>query len=84
MRNYSGGILILTGAYDRVSDVPRATRQFNVRSASGNAAIYLSADGLTDCGFITATEARQFLNTSPDAVYFRGTVGNTLYWDVSE
>jgi hypothetical protein len=84
MRNYSGGILIIAAAYQRVTDEPKAARQFNVRSASGNAAIYLSADGLTDCGFITATEARQFLGTSPDAVYFRGTAGNTLYWDVSE
>ena len=84
MRNYSGGILIITAAYQQVTTVPCATRQFNVRSASGNSAIYLSADGLTDCGYITATEARQFLNTSPDAVYFRGTAGNTLYWDVSE
>lgn len=82
--NYNGGTVSMTGSWRQIDPGPtQPTRQFNVRSASSNSVIYLSPDGVRESGFMSASEARQFLNTPVEAVWFKGTAGDTLYWDVS-
>jgi hypothetical protein len=84
MFNYKGGALVLTAAYQPVDAVRASAHFLNIRSATGNNIVYLSADGVKPCGFLNGGEARQFTNTPASAVYVGGTAGNILYWDVSE
>lgn len=82
--NYKGNKVILTTGYQMVNSLNGMVHQLNIRSATGNSTVWLSADGLEPCGFLQAGEARQFLGTPPAGIYVKGTAGNILYWDVNE
>jgi len=82
--NYKGGKLQLTATFQRINSSTNLTHYLNVRSALSNGTVWLSADGVTECGFLQAGEARQFIGTPPAGVYAKGTAGDGLYWDVNE
>lgn len=84
MHNYRGSTLVLTGDWQLIDSARQRTTQLNVRTPAGSGTVYFSADGSTICGYILATEARQWLNTSPSSIYVRGAAGNVLYWDATE
>jgi hypothetical protein len=82
--NYKGGQKILSAAFERLQDINAPARQLNVRNLVGNDIAYISADGQNACGFLSPAEGREWLHTSPFAVYVKGTAGNVVYYDFSE
>ena len=83
--NYDGDTHTLTTGFELLStqSVAATHPYLNVRNNTDNGRVELSPDGVKVSGFLLADEGRQFQNMSPDALYVRGTAGQSLYWDVT-
>ncbi len=81
MTNLHGGSLVLTGAWQQLSDNGLGMRYITVRNNTGNTTLGLAKSPTEQIGFLKAEETKTFYGIRPMDVWVSGVAGQLIYWD---
>ena len=76
------GKKILTAAFERLYHKHVTAPRLTIRNAPGNSTVFISGDGVNECGCLKVSEGRTFEGIDPYLLWVKGTAGQVLFWDV--